>query len=183
MIYEPREDSYLLQEAVKSRVKDRDFLDLGSGSGIQSETALIAGAKSVLAIDIQPDVITHLKKTYPDISVIKSDLFSKVEGKFNLIAFNPPYLPEDSEEDSVSAIATSGGKQGDELTLRFLEQATSHLAPGGKILIIVSSLSPHNRIEELISDLGLSKKILDSKKIFMETLECWEITTINKYPS
>ena len=54
MIYEPREDSYLLQKYVKKYSKGKYFLDIGSGSGIQAKTAIKAKAKSVLATDINP---------------------------------------------------------------------------------------------------------------------------------
>jgi len=175
MIYKPREDSYLLQEEIKKRVKGKSFLDMGSANGIQSVTALKVGAKSVLALDIQTDVIPILNKK--KIPAIKSNLFSNIKNKrFDIIAFNPPYLPEDNREDNESKITTTGGKKGDEIILRFLKQAENHLNKNGIILLVISSLTPQHRIDTLLQKLRLKKKKLSEKKLFMEKLEVWEIT-------
>ena len=56
---------------------------------------------------------------------ITSDLFDKIpkNKKFDIVAFNPPYLPEDKREDKESQLTTTGGKKGNEITLRFLKKA------------------------------------------------------------
>ena len=74
MIYEPREDSFLLQKHVAQYARGA-VLDMGSGSGIQAETAL-QKTRRVLAVDIDPEVVQHLKKK--GLAVIKSDLFSNI---------------------------------------------------------------------------------------------------------
>jgi len=178
MIYEPAEDSYLLECQVKKYSKGKSFLDMGSASGIQSEATLKSNAKSVLAVDFQDDVIKYLKSK--KIKCIKSNLFSKVKGKFDLIAFNPPYLPKDKIEDKESQKITSGGKKGDELTLRFLKKAPEHLNKEGIILLVTSSLTPKERIMSLMNKISLSHTILDSKKLFMEELEVWKIENLSK---
>ena len=150
MIYQPAEDSFLLEKQVKKYSKGKSVLDIGTGSGIQSKSALMAGAKKVLATDINEEVINKLKKR--EIIVKKSDLFSNISGKFDLIIFNPPYLPEDKREDSESQLATTGGKNGDEIILRFLEQSTMYLKTDGIILLLVSSLTPRNKINKLLSN-------------------------------
>lgn len=109
MIYPPREDSFLLEREVKKYAKGKSFLDIGTGSGIQAKAAKQAGAKSVLAADINPESLKHLK--VQGINVVKSNLFSNIKRKFDLIAFNPPYLPRDKREDKESALTTTGGKE------------------------------------------------------------------------
>jgi release factor glutamine methyltransferase len=175
MIYIPAEDSFLLEEQVKLYAKGKSVLDIGSGSGIQALAALSAGAKSVLASDIDKESINHIKQINSKIKAIKSNLFSNVKGRFDLIVFNPPYLPEDEREDEQSKRATTGGKKGDEIILRFLKQSAHHLNRDGKILIVISSLTPSKRIVMLLKTLNLSHKILSSKKLFFEKLEVWEI--------
>lgn len=173
MIYQPEEDSYLLEEFVRKKVKGKTFLDMGSGSGIQSRTAMLSGAKSILAVDISTEAIKILKKQA--LPSVKSDLFKNVKGKFDIIAFNPPYLPEDKREDKESAITTTGGKRGDEIILRFLKQAPKHLSTKGTILLILSSLTPKDKILPLLKKLNLSHRLISKKKLFFETLELWQI--------
>ncbi len=173
MIYYPQEDSYLLEEQVKKHAKNKKVLDIGSGSGIQSETALKAGAISVLASDIDDESINLLK--LKNIPAIKSNLFQNIKGKFDLIIFNPPYLPEDKREDKLSRKATTGGKKGDEIIARFLKQAKNHLTKNGIILLVISSLTPKDRILKILHKNNLSYQVISKKRFFMEILEIWEI--------
>ncbi len=173
MIYEPAEDSFLLQKQVKKYSKGKSVLEIGTGSGIQIQTAIKYGAKKVLATDINEEVLKNLKSKKTNFR--KSDLFSNISEKFDLIIFNPPYLPEDKMEDLESQLATTGGKWGDEIILKFLKQSPKHLNNNGKILLLISSLTPQSRIDKLLIKLKLSKKRLSEKKLFMEKLEVWEL--------
>lgn len=173
MIYTPREDSYLLAEQVKLFSNGCSVLDIGSGSGIQALTALSSGAISVLTSDINPDAVKLLISL--GLKSIKSNLFEKITGKFDLIIFNPPYLPENPDEPQDSKLITTAGKNGDEIVLKFLKQAKTHLNKSGSILIVLSSLTPRERISTLLDNLGFHSTLLDSKKIFFETLEIWKI--------
>ena len=130
-------------------------------------------AKSVLAADINNESAAILKKK--GIKFIQSNLFSKIKGEFDLIVFNPPYLPRDKREDKESSLTTAGGKRGDELILRFLKQASSHLKKEGSILLVVSSLTPKNSIKNLLKKIGMKIEVLSEKRFFMEKLEVWRI--------
>lgn len=176
MIYEPAEDSFLLESQVKKYVKNKSLLDMGSGSGIISLSAIKNKAKSVLASDINPEVINLLK--FKGIKCVKSDLFERIHGKFDIISFNPPYLPLDSREDKESRVATTGGKEGDEIILKFLKQAESHLNKNGIILLLLSSLTPRENILSLLKKLSLKKARIAEKKVFFESLEVWKISQI-----
>ncbi|MCX8159010.1 MAG: DUF2431 domain-containing protein [Candidatus Pacearchaeota archaeon] len=183
LIYQPREDSYLLQKQVKKYAKNKSVLDIGSGSGIQALSAIESGAKSVLATDINDDAISFLKSQ--NINAIKSNLFSKIKKteKFDLIVFNPPYLPREKKEDKESALSTTGGKMGDEIILRFLKQAKSHINKKGIILIVLSSLTPKDRIINLLKNKKMKYKVISRQHLFFETLEVWEIKIqTNKNP-
>ncbi len=173
MIYEPAEDSYLLEKYVALYAPDKRVLDMGSGSGILANAARRMHARSVLAVDIDAAAIKHLKKQR--IPAITSDLFTGVKGTFDLIVFNPTYLPEDVREDKESRRITTGGKRGDEIIIRFLEQVEKHLAKEGIILLLVSSLTPQKRIRSCLKGKKLKLKVLESEKLFMENLEVWEI--------
>ncbi len=59
-IYEPAEDSYLLQEVVREEVHGR-VLDVGTGSGIQALSAAKSSrVREVVAVDINPDAVRGL---------------------------------------------------------------------------------------------------------------------------
>mgnify|MGYP001595628801 CR=1 FL=1 len=173
MIYEPREDSYLLEKEVKKYAKGKKVLDMGSGNGILVECALKSGAKEVLAVDVDSESLKILKKK--NINAINSDLFENVKGKFDLIVFNPPYLPDDNLEDIESKNATTGGKKGDEIILKFLREVDKFLEIGGLILLLLSSLTPTKRILKLLKKSGMKNKVIAEKSFFFEKLEVWKI--------
>ncbi len=177
MIYLPEEDSYLLQKQLKKYAKGKSVLDMGTGSGILAIEALSSGASSVTAVDINEKALDLLRKNYPEILSINSNLFSKLpkKAKFDLIVFNPPYLPFDKREPEDSRLATTGGKSGDETILKFLKQSAKFLNKNGIILVVLSSLTPKRRIKSLVSRMGFSFRALSSKNLFMEFLEVWEI--------
>ena len=172
MVYSPQEDSYLLSKAIKEYIlhlknKDITVLDMGSGSGIQAQTCLDSGIKkeNILAADIDKEAIKVIKKK--NIRVIHSNLFEKIKSKFDLITFNPPYLPEHKYD---KAKDTTGGKKGYETVLRFLKSAKLHLNKKGVIFLLFSSLSDSNFILEYALKQGYKAKKLSEESLFFEKL-------------
>ena len=169
-IYEPREDSFLLQKHVRKYAKGI-CLDVGTGSGIQALEALKKGSK-VIAVDINKNIIDCLNKKYKNKKNIKfyqSDLFFalKKKSKFDTIIFNPPYLPEDAR---LKDLALDGGKKGYEILERFLNEADNYLKENGIILIVFSSLIGKEKINKFIFNNLLEYKELEKKHIFFEDL-------------
>jgi len=173
-IYSPAEDSYLLEEEIKkflskfSNEEKENFkaLDMGSGSGIQAKACIDSGIKrkNIIAADINPEAIEHLKKQ--KIPARKSNLFSNInkEKKFNLITFNPPYLPAhkyDKEPD------TTAGKTGNEIIIKFLRKAKKHLSEKGSILLLFSSLSKPENILAYAKKRGYQAEKLSEKSVGM----------------
>jgi len=180
MIYEPGEDSFLLLDFVKKTVKEGiEVLDMGTGSGIQAEGAIENKGK-VLAADINEEAVDYCKKK--GIKAIQSDLFENIKGKFDLIIFNPPYLPEErdyfgikmNKEDFsyVNDIALVGGKHGWETMDRFFSKAKDYLKENGKLLVSFSSLS--GNVLRIIEKYGFKYTLLGEKKIFFESLYVYE---------
>lgn len=171
MIYDPEEDSFLLSKYVDKYAKGK-VLDLGTGSGIQAETAL-KYTKDVLAVDIDKEAVNFVRKK--GIKAKISDLFSNVNGKFDLIIFNPPYLPNEKLEDKESKRVTTGGKYGYEILERFFSQVNKYLNKNGKILIVFSSLTNKDKVDKIIKKNNFKFKLLEVKKIFFEKLYCYLI--------
>ena len=145
-VYPPSEDSYLLLDSVRFR-SDDIVLDVGCGAGLMT-LAAATRVKRVLSIDISLEAVKNTKENLKqnnlghNVSLIQSNLLSPFSQntKFSLIFFNPPYLPEDEDSTDIDH-AFVGGVRGIELTERFISEATQHLIKGGRIYVVVSSLS------------------------------------------
>ena len=145
------------------------FLEIGPGSGIHLETVRKLGIKkeNIFSVDINPDAIAHCKVL--GFNCTQSDLFQNVKGEYDIIIFNPPYLPENSDEPEESKISTTGGTKGNEIINRFLREAKNYLAERGRIYLITSSLSGD-------VEWGKWSNILrGSEKLFFEELFIWEL--------
>lgn len=172
MIYEPAEDTFLLAKHIKNYIKDRNakVLDLGTGSAYLAVEAK-KYSNNVIASDINPKAEIHSKKH--KIKFIHSNLFSNIKGKFDLILFNPPYLPEEKQEAGESSLITTGGNQGYELIEEFLKQAKSHLNKSGRILLICSTLT--GNVEFLFKKYNFKFKLIDEEKAFFERILLYEL--------
>lgn len=175
MIYEPQEDSYMLEGQVKKYARGK-VLDMGTGSGIQGIYALKKPeVQDVLFSDIDPECILYVKNAIKDkrARFIVSDLFEHIDKKerFETIIFNPPYLPEDKYDKTIHNV---GGKKGCETIIRFLEQAKMHLEEEGMILLMFSSLSKKKVIDDKIKE-DYVYELLSEKSFFMEKLYVYRI--------
>jgi release factor glutamine methyltransferase len=141
-VYNPSDDSYLLLKILEVS-PGQSFLDMGCGTGLIGLHAARLGA-DVVAVDINPHAVEYTKRNASangvKIRAIESDLFDKVPGHFDVISFNPPYLPGKETSTSWVERAWSGGEEGSEVAIRFLDQAWEHLNPGGSIYVILSSI-------------------------------------------
>lgn len=158
MIYEPAEDSFLLKKYVKRFARGK-VLEVGVGSGIQ-----IKDLKNAEGVDIDKESVEFCKEQ--GLNVYYSDLFSNVKGKFDVIIFNPPYLPEDEIKD----IDLVGGKNGWETIERFFENVKDYLKEKGEILILFSNLTNKEKVEEIIKK-DFKFEVLEEKNVgLMEKL-------------
>jgi len=146
LIYEPAEDSYLLCHVLEKELPlllkqnpNLKFLEIGVGSGIQLETAKEIGVKkeNIFGVDKNMEAVNHCRLL--GFEVNESDLFENVVQNYDVIVFNPPYLPEDSLEDEESKLITTGGVKGSEVINEFLIQAKERLNKKGKIFLLISS--------------------------------------------
>ena len=176
MIYEPREDSFLMENAVKKYTYGK-VLDMGTGSGIQAiAAAKNKKVKSILAVDINKEAVMEalqnaMNKGIP-LSVLQSDLFGNIDEKFDTIIFNPPYLPSDPK---LKDLTLDGGKEGYELIQKFLKQAKKHLEKNGIILLLFSSLTDKDKVEDILTKNKYKFKEVDKLNLDFEELYIYRI--------
>jgi release factor glutamine methyltransferase len=177
-IYQPAEDSYLMSRILNEQVPnllkqnpDLRLLEIGAGSGIHLETAKNLGIKkeNIFSSDIDKKSVSHCNSL--GFNCIHSDLFENIKNRYDIIIFNPPYLPDDAREPKSSKLATTGGKKGNEIILRFLQQAKNYLNIDGKIFLITSSLAEDVNFEKL----GYNAKEIGCESLFFEKLCIWEL--------
>ncbi len=176
MVYEPKEDSFLMQKHIEKYAKGI-VLDIGTGTGILAEEA--ASSKKVVkvfGVDINEEAIKYCIRNQKSKKIIyaMSDLFSlfKIDRRyigtrFDTIIFNPPYLPNDP---NVKDKALDGGKKGYELICKFLHESKRFLKPKGKILVVFSSLTGKEKLDNFLIDNYWNFKELEKKHIFFEDL-------------
>ncbi len=177
VVYEPREDSFLLLEAMKAHASGK-VLDMGTGSGLLAIGAVKSRrVKSVTATDVNKAALkvaaTKAKEAGLKIRFVLSNLFQKVPGqKFDTIIFNPPYLPQDK---GISDKSIYGGRKGYETIERFLNSSSRYLSESGSILLLFSSLTKKQKVDEAVSNNCYDCEIFAEKPLFFETLYCYII--------
>ncbi|MCK4492342.1 MAG: methyltransferase [Candidatus Altiarchaeales archaeon] len=172
-VYEPAEDSFLLADNLIVNEGDR-VLDVGTGVGIM---AVVASEKAsrVVAVDVNPKALEITKENADinncwNIETLEGDLFTDInpEERFDLIAFNPPYLPV--MEGGLLGRSWSGGVGGREVIKRFLAAVGGFLKPDGMLQIVVSSVNDPEAVRQEFRRNDLILDIVAEKRMFFETL-------------
>jgi methylase of polypeptide subunit release factors len=135
-------DTYRFAQAIRVQMQKETrsgfrAADIGCGAGAGAIlTALARPSAEVVAVDINPRALdfttinSHLAGTQT-VEVMHSDLLHDVDGDFDLIISNPPYLL-DAEQRTYRH---GGGAYGEALSLDIVNSAVDRLAPGGVLLL------------------------------------------------
>jgi len=168
-VYQPEADTYLLLCAAVDEVKPGDrVLEVGTGSGLIA--AAVGKAAPVVATEINPHAAYCARRAGVD--VVRCDLLGAIRGPFDLVLFNPPYLPTAPHEriDDWLEYALDGGADGRETIARFAADVGSVLAPGGRILLLVSSLTGPDEVKELFMGHGYTADVVRQENVDDEVL-------------
>lgn len=139
----PRQDTECLVEEILPLVKGKDILDLCTGSGcIGVSLGCLAPCRTVTLGDLSGEALMVAKRNaeqnHVPVTCIQGDLFEHIEGKFDLIVSNPPYIPSiDVEElmpevrDYEPRMALDGLEDGLHFYRRIVQESVMYLHPGG----------------------------------------------------
>lgn len=148
-VLDPRPETETIVEAALQGKAPTRLLDLGTGSGILAVTLLAEWpAATGLATDISPAALavaganaeTH--GVADRLTLMEADWLAGVEGAFELIVSNPPYIaaaempgldPEVRDHDP--EIALTPGGDGLDAYRALVPAAVAHLAPGGRLMV------------------------------------------------
>ena len=127
------------------RIAPRRILDLCTGSGCLAILAARAFPKAhVDASDISAAALAvarrNVRRHRKNIRLVRSDLFAGLEGRYDLIVANPPYVSTPSmrklpaEYRYEPGVALAGGRDGLEFAARIIAGAADFLNPGGLLV-------------------------------------------------
>ncbi len=147
--YAPNDDSFLIIDVLSNLLlHDKKVLDIGTGSGILGLFCAQNGAH-VTVTDVDDTILENVSAAASElgleIKTIKSNMFLKIDGQYDIVLFNPPYLPSTRIEDST----IDGGVHGRRFIDQFFEGLATHLKHDGLALLLVSSLNdPHSIVQK-----------------------------------
>jgi release factor glutamine methyltransferase len=168
-VYIPESDTALLLAAARTEVRPGDrVLEVGTGSGLIATE--IGRITRVTATDINPHAVFCAHKA--GVEVVLTDLFAGIRGPFDLVLFNPPYLPTQPEErmDDWLEYALDGGETGRAVIERFARDIGDVLVPDGRLLLLISSLTGLSGVQELFAGQGYSAGIAMQQGVEDEVL-------------
>jgi release factor glutamine methyltransferase len=170
-VFPPAAMSRLLGAAVLAEVREGDrVLDMGTGCGVN---AILAASRStdVLGVDINPVAVEAAVANARRNGVAErtafreSDVFSAVDGRFDLVVFDPPFrwfAPRDLLEASMADENYSA-------LSRFLTEVGDHLTPEGRVLMFFGTSGDLDHLYRVADDNGFRREVLSSHDLVRET--------------
>ncbi|ONH55808.1 Methyltransferase small domain-containing protein [Pseudomonas cedrina] len=135
-------DSYRFAQVIEAHLQQRfepvrRAVDIGCGAGVGA--LVIARARhdaQVLGVDINPRALRMTAVNaelagLSNVTAYHSDVLASVEGEFDLIVANPPYMNDDRQR----AYRHGGGALGEQLSVRIVSEALGRLALGGSLVL------------------------------------------------
>lgn len=147
----------MVEWAIKYAPRDSRLIDIGTGSGAiaiaiakhRPDLTIFATEISSAALDVAR---LNNDKHKLNINFIQSDLFESVDGQFESVVTNLPYLRNDAklmpEVQHEPAVALFGGRDGLSLYRRFLKQLPDYLTPDGYLFTECDPWQQPKLIEE-----------------------------------
>lgn len=185
-VLSPRPESELLVEKALKYIKENNYktvLDLCTGSGCLAISTKLNADVEITATDISQKALTvakqNAKSLNADIKFIRSNMFEKIEGTFDLIISNPPYIDSDEVKELEKEVtnndphlALDGGAMGLKFYNIIHNNLRKYLNDNGMIImeigedqkdLLISLFNDFNLVESL-KDLSGNDRVLILKK-------------------
>ena len=185
-VYNPAEDTFLLLESLQYTNNDT-ILEIGTGCGIIALTCAQKGAH-VLATDINPYALHLTQQNIKNnqhllqgtIILTRGNLFDMIKPHtmFDVIIFNPPYLPTTQQYHLPGWInaAYDGGTTGTAVIKTFLHHLPHHLKPTGHSFFVGSSLQNHKKLITSLKKTVLTHQIVNQQLIGDEYIYIYHVS-------
>jgi release factor glutamine methyltransferase len=168
--YLASEDSALLREVLKA-YSGGSVLEIGAGNG-GNLVALANAFAMTVGTDIVLPGMTDWKTS--GVNFLIADGAGCIRGgSFDLVAFNPPYLPGEAATDP----STEGGL-GLEVPMKFLRDALRTLKRTGRIVMLLNDQAPVGEFEAECSRHRFRMAKVASKRLFFEELAVYEAVAV-----
>ena len=166
-VLDPRPETEILIEAALAEPYGH-ILDLGTGSGCilvtllaEREGAVGIGSDISEAACLQASANAVLHGVQARAEILQSDWFDGIEGRFDLIVSNPPYISS-GEMDGLAeevrrhepALALSDGGDGLGAYRNIAARVADHLEPGGRLVLEIGPTQASD-VLKLLADAGL----------------------------
>lgn len=162
-------------------LEGRTVLDVGTGCGFLAVVAAANGA-TVTATDINQRALDAARDNAAqngvEIDVVESDLFDGIDGVFDVVCFNAPYIPGSREDRTEEELAWYGGEDGRAVIERFIAGVNEHLADDGTVLLVQSSVTGIDECLDSFEEHGFGAEIVAEEKVSWEELvviRAWKI--------
>ena len=152
----------VLKKELNQNKEKNKYLDMGCGQFaiLGQYFKKINSYSDVTSIDVYKEFIENSIKNSiqnkNDINILQSNLFSNINEKFDLISFNPPYVPASTKNENLEfPNIRYSDLEGIQTAKDFLSEAKKFLTPDGIILLGMNTFYvPQNVCVKLIKDNG-----------------------------
>lgn len=148
----------------------------GCGTGVLSLYAALAGARSVVGTDVDPDALQAARQNaaangLAHVSFVQGSLLEPVAAGLDLVVANLPHKPAPRPFSH----RFYGGPDGTDLLLAVIGQAAGRLVAGGRLVLYVNSIANPRRVaREFARDFDV--RLLAEKRRYF-TREEWDSLT------
>lgn len=171
-VYQPAADSRLLADVACEHVEASDLvLDVGTGSGYVADR--LHGETGATVVGSDPNPLACREAVTVGLPVVRGDLVTPFDaGAFDVVCFNPPYLPTPPDEEwgDWMSDALSGGEDGRAVIEPFLDTVPRVLATDGAVFLLVSTLTDPDAVADYGDSVGFCPERVRSESHPFERL-------------